>query len=230
MRPREARSASGPSQPDRVPASPVTVAESVAFFAACGLTSTPVRHGDTTGRLRGWSQPGHGVNPSGFGRADEVGVLNGTQPTAGWFFHDVALLATSHAARRIARRLLPDTGWRYGCPSQPESHANYLVTKPLRTRQYVGSDGRGLIELRGLTRSQMHTLSVAPGSSHVSGEPIRFCEPRGEIGRVDDPDELDRAVQHTAVAVVVARVWPAAQQHRLRVAPCAKNGSVRNCL
>ena len=218
MRPREARSASGPSQPDRVPASPVTVAESVAFFAACGLTSTPVRHGDTTGRLRGWSQPGHGVNPSVFGRADDVGVLNGTQPTAGWFFHDVALLATSHAARRIARRLLPDTGWRYGWPSQPESHANYLVTKPLRTHQYVGSDGRGLVELHGLTRSRIHTLSVAPGSSHVSGEPIRFCEPRGEIGRVDDPDELDRAVQHTAVAVVVARVWPAAQQHRLRVA------------
>ncbi len=218
MRPREARSASGPSQPDRVPASPVTVAESVAFFAAYGLTSTPVRHGDTTGRLRGWSQPGHGVNPSVFGRADDVGVLNGTEPTAGWFFHDVALLATSHAARRIARRLLPDTGWRYGCPSQPESHANYLVPKPLRTRQYVGSDGRGLIELRGLTRSRMHTLSVAPGSSHVSGEPIRFCEPRGEIGRVADPDELDRAVQRTAVAVVVARVWPAAPQHRLRVA------------
>ena len=99
MRPREARSASGPSQPDRVPASPVTVAESVAFFAACGLTSTPVRYGDTTGRLRGWSQPGHGVNPSGFGRADDVGVLNGTQPTAGWFFHDVAL------ARDVPMRL-----------------------------------------------------------------------------------------------------------------------------
>ena len=79
-------------------------------------------------------------------------------------------------------------------------------------------DGGCLIELRGLTKQKTHSLSVAPGSHHASGEPIRFCEPRGEIGRVDDPYDLDRAVQHTAVAIVVEHVWPAANRHRLRVA------------
>ena len=213
-----ADSASCPSTPDRVPGSPTNVAEAVAFFAAHSLARTPVRHGDRKGRLRGWSQPGHDANPSLFRPVDNVGVLNGTQPTAGWFFHDVDLDANSDAARIIAYRLLPSTGWRYGRTTKPASHYNYLVATPLLTRKYVGIDGRCIIELRGVTKKKTHTMSVAPGSTHNSGEPIRFCEPRGEIGRVDDPDDLDRAVQHTAVAILIEQVWPPANRHRLRLA------------
>ena len=203
------------STPDHVPASPTTVRQAAVFFAAHGLARTPVRRGDTKGRLTGWSQPGHNADASAFGPDDNVGLLNGTQPAAGWFFHDVHLQVDSDEARRIARRLLPDTGWRYGRSGQPASHHNYLVPKPLRTRQYVGMDDAVVIELRGLTRKKTHTLSVAPGSTHDSGEPIRFCEPRGEIGQVNDPDTLDRAVQFTALALLLTDVWPEENQDRL---------------
>ena len=214
----ETSSASHSSLPASRPASPTTVAEAVAFFTAHGLATTPVRHGETTGRLPGWSQPGHSAAASTYLEDDDAGVLNGTQPDAGWFVHDVAVGATFPDALRIARRLLPTTGWRYGWPTKPETHWTYLVGKPLRTRTYVGSDGTSLMALRGMTGAGQHSLSVAPGSRGPSGELIGFCEPRGEIGRIDDPDTLDRAVQHTAVAIVVGQVWPAAQPHRLLLA------------
>ena len=194
----ERRSASGPSQPDRVPASPVTVVESVAL-AACGRR-TPVRHGDTTGRLRGWSQPGHGVNPSVFGRADDVGV-NGTRP------RPVVLPRRRpvHAARRIDACCQTPAGdmgapvsrSRMELPGYQVARANTLTA--------------GASLSCAVTRSRHAHPSVGLAAD-VSGEPIRFCEV--VIGRAD-PDELDRAVR--------TRPWPSmrvapAQEHRLRVA------------
>lgn len=200
------------------PASPTSLDEAVAFYAALGLPVTPVKRGDKEGRKKGWSQPGHNTAPDDFRPDDNIGVLNGTQPGEGWYFHDVDIDKNSDAARLIVKRLLPDTGWRYGHLSKPDSHANYLVRAQLRTRRYVGADKKVIVELRGITKTKTHTLSVAPGSTHVSGEPIRFCSPRGAIGRVENPDDLDRAVQYAAVGIIIFQVWPANNRHNLRLA------------
>ena len=197
--------------------SPTAPAEAIVFYEAHRLPVTPVKQGDKAGRLPRWSQPGHGAKASDFRLGESVGVLNGTQPIEGWFFHDVDIDAKLDAARLVVKRLLPQTGWRYGRPGNPESHYNFLVTAALRTRRYFGIDGKS-IELRGITQKKTHTLSVAPGSTHTSGEPIRFCEPRGGPGRVDVPDALDRAVQHAAVGIVILQVWPTSNRHRCRLA------------
>jgi hypothetical protein len=51
-------------------------------------------------------------------------------------------------------------------------------------------------------------------------EPVRFCEPRGDIGRVEDADAFAAAVQHAALGAVIAQVWPTevGNRHSLRLA------------
>jgi hypothetical protein len=200
--------------------SPTDLPEALAFYAALGIPVTPGRPGDKAGYKKGWSAPGHCATVADFRLDDNIGILNGTEPTIdpGWFYHDVDIDENSDAARRIVQRLSPDTGWWYGRPSKPRSHCNFLVKGQLRTRQYRGIDGNVILELRGITQKRTHTLSVGPGSTHTSGEPIRFCEPRGAIGRVENPSDLDGAVQHAAVGIVLLQVWPASNHHNLRLA------------
>lgn len=200
--------------------SPTNLQEAIAFCAAHGLSVTPVAQGDKNGYLKGWSQPGHSAKPSDFRVDDNIGVLNGTEPCGdGYFFHDVDIDAPSAVERRIVRHLLPPTEWIYGRPSKDESHLGFLVKGQLRTRRYAGTDGKVIDELRGITQKKTHTLSVGPGSTHSSGERIRFCEPRLQLGRVEVPEDLDRAVQHGAVGVVISRVWPSkGRRHDLRLA------------
>jgi len=198
--------------------SPTSLIEALYFYSALGFPVTPVRPGEKAGYLKGWSQQGQGAKPSEFRADDNVSLLNGSQQSPGRYHIDVDIDANSNGARLIVERLLPSTGWRYGRPSKPRSHASYLVSGQLRTRRYVGIDGKVIIELRGITLKKTFTLSVAPGSTHESGEPIRFCEPRGEIGWVEKPDDLDKAVQYAAVGIVIFGSWPANNRHKLRLA------------
>lgn len=198
--------------------SPTNLISAVKFYEEHGLPVTPVRPGAKSGYKIGWSQPGHSAMLADFRADDNVGVLNGTQPEADWFFHDVDIDENTDTARRIVERLLPPTGWRYGRPSKPRSHANYLVKGQVRSRRYVGVDGKVILELRGVTQKKTHTLSVGPGSTHPSGEPIRFCEPRSAIGRIDNPDDFDRDVQYAAVGIVIGQAWPKTNRHHLRLA------------
>jgi hypothetical protein len=204
---------------------PTCQSEALEFYAAYNLPVTPVRAGDKAGRLSGWSQIGHNATAAEFRPGNNVGILNGTSPTPGYRFYDVDIDANSDAARRVVILLLPPTGWRYGRASKPKSHASYLVKgEPLRTRRYHGTDGKTLIELRGITQKGTYTLSCGPGSVWVDRndktkqEPIRFVEPLGEIGRVDDPASLDISVRHAAVGIVIQQVWPSSGRHNLRLA------------
>lgn len=198
-------------------ANPTDLASALAFYKAYGLPVTPVRPGQKAGRLEGWSTPGHSATPADFRAGDNIGVLNGAEPTAGLFLHDADLDVKTPEARQIFERLLPATGWRYGRAGNPRSHASYLVTAQLRTRKYGGLHGN-IIELRGITSKHTHSLSVGPGSTHATGERIRFEEPLGPIGRVENPDDLEGGVQHVAVAIIIMQDWPAAGRHNLRLA------------
>lgn len=200
--------------------SPTTLTEGIAFYGEHTVAITPVRRGEKKGYRKGWSQPGHSSTASDFKADDNIGGLNGTPVPAmpGFSFYDVDIDANSDAARLIVRRLLPQTGWAYGRESKPQSHLNYLAKGTLRTRQYFGVDDKVILELRGVTSKGTHSLSVVPGSVHASGEPIRFCDPRGPIGVIDNPRDLALAVQHAAIGIVILQVWPAGGRHRLRLA------------
>lgn len=87
----------------------------------------------------------------------------------------------------------------------------------LLTRRYLDVDRKVIIELRGITKKNTHTLSVGPGSTHESGEPSRFCEPLGLPGHVDEPAALKDSVRDAALGIVIAQVCPATNRHPLRL-------------
>lgn len=196
---------------------PLTQADALAFYAALKIPVTPVRANEKRGRLTGWSIQRDGAPISDFRPGDNIGVLNGTL-VDDYYFHDVDIDANTEAARYIVEALLPPTGWRYGRPSKPRSHANYLVKTPCRSRRYVGVDGRVILELRGLTQKKTLTLSVGPGSIHESSEAISFVEPLAPLARVEESILLDEAVQHASVGIVIATAWPQQNRHNLRLA------------
>lgn len=209
------------------PPSPTNLEEAVAFYIGLGLAVTPVRPNTKRG-MDGWSKPGRRWTRADFRLGDNVGVLNGVEPRPGWFFYDIDIDANTDAARTVVERFLPKTGWWYGRPSKPRSHANFLVAAKLRVQQYHGLDGAMALELRGWTKKDTYTLSVAPGSTWVAKdeptrrEPIRFAEPRGDIGRVDAADSaaFERAVQLAAAGIIITQVWPShtGARHSLRLA------------
>ncbi len=202
-------------------ASPTNLEEAIRFYAAHNMPVTPTKRGAKSGYITGWSQLGHSATPAQFKIGDNIAVLNGTQLEPEWFFYDVDIDANSNAARRIVELLLKQpTGWRYGRKSKPRSHAGYLAKGTLRSCKYVNIDGSVILELRGFTSKNTHTASVAPGSTHPSGEAILFCEPRGDVGRYEKPHDLHTEVQHAAIAIVIMTAWPKnkGSRHDLRLA------------
>ncbi len=107
-------------------------------------------------------------------------------------------------ARRIAKQMLPTTGWIFGRPSSPRSHYVYRTQSELASAKvaFEDVDGTMLVELRG-----SGGLTVFPPSLHKeTGEPIAwdtFTEP-AELPL----DELRRAVSELAAATLIARHWP----------------------
>src|SRR5262249_12670589 len=137
------------------PSSPTNLAEAFAFYTDYNFRLTPVHQGAKDGYKKDWSKPDtNAATLTDFRADDNVGVLNGTQPMEGWFNHDIDIDANSDAARDIVKRLLPPTGWRYGRPSKPCSHANYVVARQLHTRRFSGVDGKVILELRGITKKK----------------------------------------------------------------------------
>lgn len=200
------------------PVVPTNQSEALAFYKHFNIPVTPVKPSEKNGRLKGWSANKQGASLQDFRPGDNIGVLNGTLHGESWFLHDIDIDANTDAARRIVETLLPPTGWRYGRIGKPRSHANYLVKGALRTKKYVGVDGKVIIELRGITQKKTLTLSVGPGSTHTSGEAIRFVEPVTSIGKVENAVEFDAAVQHAAIGILIATSWPASNRHNLRLA------------
>lgn len=138
-----------------------------------------------------------------------IGVLLG-EPSHGLL--DVDL--DSPEAVTLAPEFLPRTGAVFGRASKPRSHWEYSVTDAVpATKKYqdplpVKTDPTHamLVELRS-TGCQ----TVWPGSTHPSGEAIRWDDP-GEPAEVTS-GELSRQVARLAAAALLARVWPNLARH-----------------
>ncbi|MEX0784684.1 MAG: bifunctional DNA primase/polymerase, partial [Dehalococcoidia bacterium] len=162
-------------------------------YTARGWRVVPIPPRTKAPRLRGWQTlrldaadlPAH-FSPRA---AANIGVMTG-EPS-GWLI-DIDL--DHPAAIDLADAHLPATGAEWGRKSRPRSHRLYVVTAPTTTRKHTSASGGMLVELRS-TGCQ----TVAPGSVHPCGEPVRW-DRDGEPARVA-PDALHDAVRRLADAV-----------------------------
>ncbi len=131
---------------------------------ARGFAVVPVPHMSKKAIIDGWPALRLSANdlPNHFnGEPSNVGVLLG-EPS-GWLV-DVDLDHPRAVAR--ADEFLPPTPAVFGRPGKPRSHRIYRVSAPVATKKHPSKSAGMLVELRS-TGCQ----TVAPGSTHESGEP-----------------------------------------------------------
>jgi hypothetical protein len=118
----------------------------------------------------------------------------------------------------IADLFLPDTGFRFGRKSHPNSHAMYFSDKPLQNQAYKDVDTKKfgtIIELRGLKKDgTTGQQTVIPPSMHEKGEEILFSPGATRVPANVDGKALEIAVARIAAAVLLARYFPAAGNGR----------------
>jgi hypothetical protein len=137
------------------------------------------------------------------GVPQNIGRLNGA-PSGG----KVDIDLDAREAIAAAPEVLPHTPSKYGRPSAPASHWDYIADPLVPTAQFrdpvepEDSARSMLVELRS-TGSQ----SLRPGSTHPSGEVYEWDE-RGEPPRIPGPTLYQRASKLAAVTLL-ARRWPA---------------------
>jgi Bifunctional DNA primase/polymerase, N-terminal len=101
----------------------------------------------------------------------------------------------------LADQILPRSDMVYGRDSRPAAHRFYLVDPPPRSKQFLDTKGKCLLELRS---TGLQTL--VPPSVHPSGERLHW-ERKVEASRVDGK-KLERAVTLLAAFTLLARNWP----------------------
>lgn len=124
----------------------------------------------------------------------------------------------------------PDTKFRWGRASKPNSHGLYFVNKPMRSESYTNpvkpEDGKQqtIAEFRCLKKDDggIGKGTIIPPGIHQSGEVIRFesgADASATIAAVD-ADALFTAVRRTAAAALLAKYWPAdgSGGHRFEIA------------
>ncbi len=123
-------------------------------------------------------------------------------------------------AAGVAPRLLPRTPCIFGRASNRASHRLYFTTlceqldkatiqfkDPTPKAELPPGVKSMLLELR-IGGGEQGAQTVAPGSVHVSGEPVEFepgCD--GEPAKIDG-DHLLTCLRQTAAATLAARYWP----------------------
>jgi len=178
------------------------------------IVPVPFRAKDVSdgGRIKGWQDwriTRDKVDEYFNGEPSNVGILTGDEHGT----TDIDLDCTE--AITVARLLLPETGFVFGRTSKPRSHYFYRSDPPIRYRKFndptrgAEDDKACILEIRGQASSgKPGQQTVVPPSVHVSGEAIRFEPGMSRIPANIDRDELQRAVELTAAAALLARHWP----------------------
>jgi hypothetical protein len=192
----------------------MTATESARALTARSFYPIPIPFREKGPQIKGWQTlriTGADVPKYFSGLEQNIGVLLGTP----YGLADVD--CDCPEALRIWPSYRPDTNMVYGRKSNPASHSIYFSDPPVRLLQFrdplLATDKNMLLELRGLKKDGTVGLqSVAPGSTHPSGEQVRYEAGKdGEPANIDAVD-LERAVSLTAAAALFARYWPAPGQ------------------
>jgi len=113
----------------------------------------------------------------------------------------------------LAGRFLPETGFVFGRPSARASHFVYRLTEPARTVQlHCPVTKKSIIELRA------NGQTMAPGSTHPSGELVDFESGATRMIQNVDTAELLQAVNRIGAAALLARHWPSHGRHNAMLA------------
>ena len=200
----------------------MTATESAPALTARGFHPIPIPLREKGPVIKGWQTlriTGADVPKYFNGAPQNIGLLLGTP----YGLTDVDCDAPE--ALRIWPSYRPPTNMIYGRESNPASHSIYFSDPPVRLLQFRDPLGNGdeamIIELRGLKKDGTVGLqTVAPGSTHPTGEQVRY-EPGKDGGPANiAATDLERAVSLTAAASLFARYWPAPGQggHRSMMA------------
>jgi len=111
----------------------------------------------------------------------------------------------------LSHYLLPPTDMVFGRDSKPASHWIYRVPNAGKTEKFLDPDGGTLVELRS-----NGCYTVFPGSTHESGEEIRFYAD-------DEPATIElgylaACARHLAAASLILPHWLQGQRHSLALA------------
>ena len=194
----------------------MTATESAQALTARGFHPIPIPFREKGPQIKYWQTlriTGADVAKYFNGAPQNIGLLLGTP----YGLTDVD--CDCPEALRIWPSYRPPTNLIWGRKSNPASHSIYFADPPVHLLQFRDPLGNGdegmLIELRGLKKDGTIGLqTVAPGSTHSTGEQVRY-EPGkdGDPANIDAPD-IERAVSLTAAAALLARHWPAAGHGR----------------
>lgn len=130
------------------------------------------------------------------GKPQNVGMVCG-EPSGNLI--DIDLDCTE--AVELGQHFLPATRAIFGRAGRLRSHWLYVVE--LQTKKYTDVDGKMLLELRG-TGCQ----TVAPGSTHESGEAIDWSPGYDQHPGKVTPEDLRLAVSRLAAATILSRHFP----------------------
>lgn len=164
-----------------------------------GWAVIPIPHGQKGPAAKDWQKlritaddaAEYFTEPNG-----NVGLLLG-EPSGGIVDADLDCVE----AMQLAKYFLPKTGCVFGRKSRPQSHFLYQCKVP-RTIKYQtsGEQGGTILELRSNGGQ-----TVLPGSTHPSGEEVRFAQDEG-VGS-PPPDALKQGAGYLAAASLLLRNW-----------------------
>lgn len=128
-------------------------------------------------------------------------------------------------AVKLADYFLPATAVNYGRDSSPRSHRFYQVATPGKTQKFTDPSRSGKGAMICEYRST-GSYSIVPGSTHPSGESVKFDTDPEKGPTSASCDVLLTGLRRISAAVVLVRQWNKGQRHEIAV--CLAGALLRN--
>ena len=201
-----------------------------AKYLSLGIALTPLPVGSKKPLERNWGRSYYtDESASDVFRDMNIGFVLGVSPgsveTGAGDAGLVDIDLDCREAIRLAPYFLPDTNWVFGHASAKRSHYMYRCKGSATVKFSSGKPGDGagdggmVLEIRGAGAQTM-----APGSVHPSGEPVRFdlgTWERGGLPPVVDRGELEQACSMIAAGALILRHgWVDGTRDEVCVALC----------